>query len=74
MVTLHINKKKHTIDVDRTMPLIWAIRDIIGYIGTKYGCGKGLCGSCMVLIDGNTIFKATSKRYNSIPLSDFNLV
>ena len=55
MATLHVNGKKHSIDVDPTMPLLWAIRDIIGYTGTKYGCGKGLCGSCMVLMDGNAV-------------------
>lgn len=37
------------------MPLLWAIRDLVGYTGTKYGCGKGLCGACMVLIDGNAV-------------------
>jgi len=52
MITLRINGEKHTIDVDPIMPLLWAIRDIIGYKGTKYGCGKGLCGACKVLIDG----------------------
>lgn len=62
MNSLHINGKKHTIDVDPTMPLLWAIRDIIGFTGTKYGCGKGLCGSCMVLIDG----KATNSCQLSV--------
>lgn len=52
MTTININGKKHSIDADPTMPLLWAIRDLIGYTGTKYGCGKGLCGSCMVLMDG----------------------
>ena len=52
MTSLQINGKKHSIDVDPEMPLLWAIRDIIGFTGTKYGCGKGLCGSCMVLADG----------------------
>lgn len=37
------------------MPLLWVIRDIIGYTGTKYGCGKGLCGACMVLLDGQAV-------------------
>lgn len=55
MVTLQINGKKHEIDVEPDMPLLWAIRDIIGYTGTKYGCGKGLCGACMVLMDGKAI-------------------
>ncbi|WP_420400468.1 (2Fe-2S)-binding protein [Flagellimonas sp.] len=55
MVTLKINGKKHEIDVEPDMPLLWAIRDVIGYTGTKFGCGKGLCGACMVLMEGNAI-------------------
>ncbi|MBU2951013.1 (2Fe-2S)-binding protein [Tamlana agarivorans] len=55
MITLNINGKNHEIDADPSMPLLWALRDIIGYTGTKYGCGKGLCGSCMVLMDGTAI-------------------
>ena len=55
MTSLYINGKKHQIDVPSDMPLLWALRDIIGYTGTKYGCGKGLCGSCMVLIDGKAV-------------------
>lgn len=55
MTILHINGKEHSIDVSSDMPLLWAIRDIIGYTGTKYGCGKGLCGSCMVLMDGKAV-------------------
>lgn len=55
MITLQINGKKHEIDVEPDMPLLWAIRDIVGYTGTKFGCGKGLCGACMVLMDGKAI-------------------
>jgi len=55
MVTLRINGEKHTIDVALDMPLLWAIRDIIGLTGTKYGCGKGLCGSCKVLLDNSPV-------------------
>ena len=55
MITLKINKKEHSINADPTMPLLWVIRDIIGFTGTKYGCGKGLCGACMVLIDGKAV-------------------
>jgi aerobic-type carbon monoxide dehydrogenase small subunit (CoxS/CutS family) len=51
-ITLTINKKRHTVDVDPDMPLLWVIRDVIGYTGTKFGCGRALCGSCTVLIDG----------------------
>jgi isoquinoline 1-oxidoreductase alpha subunit len=52
MVALQINGKKHAVEADLDMPLLWAIRDVIGFTGTKYGCGKGLCGACMVLMDG----------------------
>lgn len=55
MLTITINDQKHQIDVDPDMPLLWAIRDIVGLTGTKYGCGKGLCGSCTVLLDGQPI-------------------
>ncbi|SNR63431.1 isoquinoline 1-oxidoreductase, alpha subunit [Lutibacter agarilyticus] len=55
MITLQINGEKHTIDADPTMPLLWAIRDIVGLTGTKYGCGEGVCGSCKVLLDNSPV-------------------
>ncbi|SFW47217.1 (2Fe-2S)-binding protein [Cellulophaga fucicola] len=55
MTKLKINGEIHTIDVDPDMPLLWAIRDIIGFTGTKFGCGKGFCGACMVLMDGKAV-------------------
>ena len=55
MVTLTINNKKHQVDVDPNMTLLWAIRDIVGLTGTKYGCGNGVCGSCTILLDGSPI-------------------
>lgn len=51
MATLLINKKKYNVNVDPEMPLLWAIRDVVGLTGTKYGCGNGACGSCKVLVD-----------------------
>ncbi len=55
MITLTINNKKHQIDVNPDMPLLWAIRDIVGLTGTKFGCGNGVCGSCTILIDGSAV-------------------
>ena len=52
MTTLLINGKKHEIEAEDSTPLLWAIRDILGYTGTKYGCGIGLCGACTIHLDG----------------------
>ena len=52
MLTLLINNQTRQIDVAPDMPLLWALRDIIGLKGTKYGCGIAACGACTVLIDG----------------------
>ncbi len=55
MANLSINGKTHEVNVPLDMPILWAIRDIIGLTGTKYACGKGICGSCTILMDGNPI-------------------
>lgn len=52
MITLKLNGQDHPLDVSDDMPLLWAIRDVAGYSGTKFGCGMGLCGACTIHIDG----------------------
>jgi len=55
IVKLTINRKEYEIDADPDMPLLWAVRDLIGLKGTKFGCGAGLCGACTVHLDGQPI-------------------
>jgi isoquinoline 1-oxidoreductase alpha subunit len=51
-VSFVLNSQEVSLDVESEMPLLWAIRDIAGLTGTKYACGKALCGACTVHIDG----------------------
>lgn len=55
MITLTINGEKRQIDVSPDMPLLWVLRDELGLIGTKYGCGVAQCGACTVHIDGAAV-------------------
>lgn len=52
---LRVNRTVHTVDVPPDTPLLWALRDEMDLKGAKYGCGKGLCGSCTVLVDGQPV-------------------
>ncbi len=52
MVTLDINGKKFATDAEPDTPLLWVLRDHLGMTGSKYGCGKALCGACTVHVDG----------------------
>ncbi|RIA09946.1 isoquinoline 1-oxidoreductase alpha subunit [Flavobacteriaceae bacterium MAR_2010_72] len=51
--SLKINGEKRSVEVDSDTPLLWVLRDEIGLVGTKYGCGIGQCGSCTVHVDGS---------------------
>ena len=61
--TLTVNGKARTLEGEPDMPLLWALRDELGLVGTKYGCGIGACGACTVHVDG------VAMRSCSIPLS-----
>ena len=64
MISLIVNGERHKVDADPDMPLLWVLRDLLGFDGTKYGCGKGLCGACTVLVDGEPM------RSCSLPVGD----
>ncbi len=55
MITLNVNGKSSTLDIEPEMPLLWAIREQLGLTGTKFGCGIAQCGSCTVLLDGQPV-------------------
>jgi aerobic-type carbon monoxide dehydrogenase small subunit (CoxS/CutS family) len=52
MLSLRVNGASHELDVDPTTPLLWVLRDHLALTGTKYGCGMGVCGACVVHVDG----------------------
>lgn len=55
MVSLTINGTKHDLDVPDDMPLLWAIRDVVGLTGTKFGCGVAQCGCCTVHVGDDAV-------------------
>ncbi|QIP17849.1 (2Fe-2S)-binding protein [Spirosoma aureum] len=61
MIKLTINGKEQSIDVDPQMPLLWAIRDVVGLKGTKYGCGVAQCGACTVHLNGDAVRSCVTK-------------
>jgi len=66
MVTLKVNGKTHTLDIDDDIPLLWVLREQLGLTGTKYSCGIGSCGSCTVHINGEAV------RACVMPVSSIN--
>lgn len=64
--TLNINDTKYQFSADEDMPLLWALRDEVGLLGTKFGCGLAQCGACTVHIDGQAV------RSCQMPLSSIS--
>ena len=51
--TLSVNGQSHTVDVAADTPVLWVLRDSLGLVGTKFGCGIGQCGACTIHLDGS---------------------
>ena len=73
MITLNLNGRNTTLDVEGEMPLLWVLRDVLGLTGTKYGCGMALCGACTVHLEGapvrscvTPLHAASGKRITTI--------
>src|SRR4029078_3689417 len=60
MITLNINKKIYNVDVDPETPLLWVLRDTLGLVGTKYGCGVAQWGACVVHMTGEAVFSCVT--------------
>jgi isoquinoline 1-oxidoreductase alpha subunit len=55
MLSLSVNGESHSVDVPADMPLLWVLRDVIGLMGTKFGCGIAQCGACTVHLNGQPV-------------------
>lgn len=55
MITLTVNSEWHEVDVPPNMPLLWVLRDVLGLMGTKFGCGIAQCGACTVHLSGKPV-------------------
>lgn len=53
--SIRVNERAHRVDAEPGTPLLWVLRDHLGLLGTKYGCGIGTCGACLVHLDGEAV-------------------
>jgi len=59
MARLNVNGQVHDLAIDDDTPLLWALRDTLGLTGTKYGCGRALCGACAVHVAGEVVWSCS---------------
>ncbi len=55
MISFKVNGRRYEVEIPVDTPLLWVLRDNLGLTGTKYGCGKALCGACTVHVNGNAV-------------------
>ena len=66
MITLNINNKNYNVEVDPETPLLWVLRDALGLVGTKYGCGIAQCGACTVHLNGAAARSCVTKVSSAV--------
>ena len=66
MITLNVNNKNYNVDVDPETPLLWVLRDTLGLVGTKYGCGIAQCGACTVHLNGAAARSCVTKVSSAV--------
>jgi isoquinoline 1-oxidoreductase alpha subunit len=70
---LHINGQIMVADVEPDMPLLWTLRDALGILGPKFGCGMAQCGACTVLLDGRPI-RSCVKPVSSVAAAEVTTI
>ena len=55
IITLNVNGEAHTLDIDTSTPLLYILRNALGFEGPRFGCGLGQCGACTVIVDGEAV-------------------
>jgi nicotinate dehydrogenase subunit A len=55
MTELQVNGKRHSVAADPDTPLLYVLRNDLGLVGSRFGCGSGLCGACFVMVDGRAM-------------------
>ena len=66
MITLNVNNKNYNVEVDPETPLLWVLRDALGLVGTKYGCGIAQCGACTVHLNGAAARSCVTKVSSAV--------
>ena len=66
MITINVNNKNYNVDVDPETPLLWVLRDTLGLVGTKYGCGIAQCGACTVHLNGAAARSCVTKVSSAV--------
>lgn len=61
MISLNVNGQQQQLDISPDMPLLWAVRDVLGLTGTKYGCGVAQCGACVLHLGGEAVRSCITK-------------